>query len=75
MSRRDKRSLGRRERKRISRSKSRDFHSLYYQGFSQETIASRLGVDLATVERMFEAVEGNPGPGQQDVTATLGGRG
>ena len=72
MSRRDKRSLGRRERKRISRAKSQEFHNLYSSGFGRSAIASMLGVDRPTVEKMFEAVEGNP---PQDVTAPLGGGG
>jgi hypothetical protein len=74
MARWDRRTWGSRELKRTTRVKTGEYFSLYYQGFGRETIASKLNMDLASVERMFEAVEGSERMASDSI-ATLGGGG
>jgi len=55
MSRAARRSWDRRELKRATDEKTGRFFQLYREGFSKVAIASKLNMDLPTVEKMFAA--------------------
>ena len=72
MARRDKRSRGKREFRRVVRGKTDRFFELYREGHSPGAVAAKLQLTTGQVDELFELVEAERSSRE---AATVGGGG